>query len=159
MTPISRIKISSLPDIEGLAIVRKVGRRGGDFLITGGAEQYACLLDEKHDFRAFLSKGGANWQGVTIEGVELEVDLGSCYDVGEFGHVPGSIVFKGSSSYFAAFLSGQFSGDIELIPLTDKSALPAPVGYSDQVGFRCWRAVVRLDGKNETVFEKVDASL
>jgi hypothetical protein len=147
----SLMRPAKLSEVRSPGILLQVGQYGASFLVVGPAgEETAIFLDERHRFQSFRPSGAENWQGLAIEDVEFELDTAHAIDLGEARRSVGMMIRRDETLSIAVVPEGPFSrGAIEV---RIQSGLPM-ASEGTFIGFLKWRAFVRADDEQRTVWE------
>lgn len=150
MTPVHLLRPATLSETRGPAMFFPFGRNGEVFAVTGAAPSMAVFLDGTYAHEAFPCDAAGNWNGIAIEGVEIEVDLNSIYDINIHGLILGSVIRAADAiSIVARVRSADSFKETRALPIID--SLPLATERL-QAGFKYWQAVIRNSGERHVIY-------
>lgn len=153
MIPARFVRPCKLDSVKAPAVLLPTSKYGEAFIVVGaGDTAHVCFLGQKHRFQAFPQAAAENWNGLAVESIEIELELGSASS--DIGAVPGAMIRTGKELQLAVSVRSHGFPDGHRV--TVQSDLPAG-GNGCDVVFTQWRAVVR---EGDTVIEitRIDAT-
>ena len=153
MIPAKFVRPCKLDGVKGPAILLPTSKHGEPFIVVGtGDAARVCFLGENYRFQAFPQAEGGNWNGIAVEGIEIELELDSAGS--DLGTMPGAMIRTGTELQLAVSIRSH--GFPESRRVTVQSDLPAG-GNGCDVVFTRWRAVIK-DGDKVIEIKRVDAT-
>jgi hypothetical protein len=147
--PPSLLRPALLGDVQTPGILLPTDKYGAPFLVIGDkGDPMAIFLGDDHKFQSFRRGKNEHWGGLAIEGIEIELQMGSAVDLVGPLKRPGMIIRKDDQLTFAAIAEGPFGRTTE-IPF--QSGLPKAT-HGREVGFLEWRAVIAVGKDRYTVW-------
>ena len=140
MIPIKSCKTAELNEVCGLALLLPTDEFGAKFLVTSHDESMAVFLGGDYVHHAFPTAQTANWKGLVIENVEIEVDLASIYSLEKEEPYLGSIILDGSSVKIVARVKNGGWTETRAVALNNGECTETS---STRVGFTRWQAIMR----------------
>lgn len=150
MLPTRLLRPSMLPEVSGPAVLLPVGSHSRPFLVCA---EHAFFIGKDYQFEGFEKDSGGRWNGLAIEGVEIEVDTASAYDRDDENPPIGSVLYHGSDLIFVGVVGQSYKQRYYAALQTGIAAAPDNLRF----GFNRWRVVVR-DGEQVHEVWSVDAT-
>lgn len=150
----AKVRFARIADVKGPALLVPHERPNDVLLVGSGEDPLVCFLAGQWKGEGFPQRVAENWEGMTIEGVELVIDPLSLFSPDMKEKVPLAAVRRGSAvGIFVRAKAGHFA---QIVTCELHNDLP---GASDdtRLAFGRWRIQVR-DGDEATELFSFDAA-
>ena len=151
--PASAARYGRVSQAQGLALVLPLSKTSEAFLVTSGERSVSIFLSGDHAGHVIQTENASNFDGMIIEGVEIEVDLSSAYNPSEASKRARSVVRQ--STVTGVFVVDRADGFNQTV-IAPLDEISAPSSASERVAFTRWRITVGT-GDEKVVLREIDA--